>query len=68
MVTVTVSPKFQVVIPKEVRTALGIRPGMKVQVFSYRNRLEFVPVRKMKELRGFLKGIDTAVEREQDRV
>lgn len=68
MPRVTVSPKFQVVIPREVRESMGIRPGEKVEVFQYENRIEFVPVKSMKSLRGFLKGIDTTVNREKDRV
>jgi AbrB family looped-hinge helix DNA binding protein len=68
MSRVTVSPKYQVVIPKEARAALNIRPGEKVEVFSYKNRLEFVPVRPMASLRGFVKGIDTTVDREPDRL
>ena len=68
MVTVTVSPKFQVVIPREVRESLGIRPGQKVQVIRYGDRIELIPLRPIRETRGFLKGIDTAVEREPDRL
>lgn len=68
MKTVTVSPKFQVVIPREVRESLSIRPGEKMQVINYADRIELVPVRKIKDMRGFLKGIDTTVEREKDRV
>jgi len=68
MVTVTVSPKYQVVIPKEIRTQLALKPGMKMQILRYGERLEFVLVKKANEMRGFLKGIDTNVEREKDRV
>ena len=68
MATVTVSPKYQVVIPREVRESLGLKSGEKVQIFRYGDRIEFVPVRKLKRMRGFLKGIDTAVPREEDRV
>jgi AbrB family looped-hinge helix DNA binding protein len=68
MSTVTVSPKFQVVIPQEVRQALDIRPGEKLQVFQYDNRIELVPVRPAREMRGFLRGIDTTVERDPDRL
>jgi AbrB family looped-hinge helix DNA binding protein len=66
--TVKVSPKYQVVIPRDVRESLGLRSGEKVQVFQYGDRIEFVPVRRMKKMRGFLKGIDTAVPRDEDRV
>lgn len=68
METVTVSPKYQIVIPRRVREALGIEPGQKVQVIAYQNRIELVLVRSARSLRGFLKGIDTSVEREADRV
>jgi len=65
---VTVSPKFQVVIPRDIREALGLEPGQKVQALRYQNRIEFIPVRRMRSLRGFLKGIDTSVRRDKDRV
>jgi AbrB family looped-hinge helix DNA binding protein len=68
METVTVSPKYQVVIPSRIRGTLGVKPGQKVRVFLYDNRIEMVPVRPIEQSRGFLKGIDTAVEREPDRV
>jgi len=68
MQRVTVSPKYQVVIPKAVREALNIRPGQKMQVVEYDGRLELIPERDINELRGFLKGINTAFEREGDRV
>lgn len=68
MVAVTVSSKFQVVIPKEIREALGIVSGQKIQMLTYGNRIELVPVKPMREMRGFLKGIDTNVDRDPDRV
>ncbi|MBI2988720.1 MAG: AbrB/MazE/SpoVT family DNA-binding domain-containing protein [Deltaproteobacteria bacterium] len=68
METVTVSPKFQVVIPQRVRKALGIKPGQKIQVIPYEGRIELIPVEPIRRGRGFLKGIDTGVEREPDRV
>ena len=68
MDTVTVSPKFQVVIPRRIREALGIRPGQKVQAIRYGNRIELVPVRPLSEGRGLFPGIDTEIEREPDRV
>ncbi len=66
--TVTISPKFQVVIPKSVRERLALVPGQKVEVLVVQGRIQFVPVKSAKELRGIAKGIDTKVEREEDRV
>ena len=63
MDTVTLSPKFQVVIPQAVREALGLRPGEKFQVVPYDGRIEFIPVRKMKLTRGFLKGTNSRLDR-----
>ena len=68
MTAVTVSPKFQVVIPKEIREALGIVSGQKIQMLTYRNRIELIPLRPMREMKGFLKGINTNVQRDKDRV
>ncbi|MGH9904090.1 MAG: AbrB/MazE/SpoVT family DNA-binding domain-containing protein [Pyrinomonadaceae bacterium] len=68
METLTISPKFQVVIPKGIREALKLSPGQKVQAIAYQDRIELIPVRPLKKMRGFLKGIDTTVPREQDRV
>ena len=68
MQTVTVSPKFQVVIPKSVRETLYLLPGQKMQVVEYEGRIELIPERDIKELRGFLKGINTEIDREGDRI
>lgn len=67
METVTVSPKFQVVIPRAVRERIGLEPGQKLRVIPYGDRIELVPVRHISEARGFLRGIDTSVAREPDR-
>ena len=68
MTTVTVSPKFQVVIPKEVRESMGIISGQKIQMLTYSNRIELIPIKPMSKLKGFLKGIDTEVPRDKDRI
>jgi AbrB family looped-hinge helix DNA binding protein len=68
MQSITVSPKYQVVIPKTVRKALNIRPGQKMQVVEYAGRIELIPERDIRELRGFVKGIKTEFKREADRV
>lgn len=68
MDTVTISPKYQVVIPKDIRERLDLRPGQKVQALAYDNRIELVPVQPMRSMRGFLPGLDSDVPREPDRV
>ncbi|HHL34353.1 MAG TPA: AbrB/MazE/SpoVT family DNA-binding domain-containing protein [Desulfobulbaceae bacterium] len=68
MPTVTILPKYQVVISKIIRESLRLRPGRKIQVLEYGDRIELVQERSLKEMRGFLHGIDTTVEREGDRV
>ena len=68
METVKISPKYQVVIPKKLREALKLSPGQKVQMVAFEDRIEMIPVRKLSEMKGFLKGIDTTVEREADRI
>ena len=68
MDTVTISPKFQVVIPKTIRESLDLHPGQKVQAIQYGDRVELVPVKAAREMRGFLRGIDTSVPREDDRL
>jgi len=64
----TISPKYQVVIPKRVREQLGIKPGQQVHVIPYMGRIELIPVVPIQESRGFLEGIDIAVEGESDRI
>lgn len=68
METLTLSPKYQVVIPKIIREALHLTPGQKIQAVVYDNRIELVPLQPIRRMKGFLKGIDTAVPRESDRV
>lgn len=68
MDTVKVSPKYQVVIPKKLRKALNLTPGQQVQMVAFDNRIEMIPIRHISEMKGFLKGIDTTVERDTDRI
>lgn len=68
MQSVTVSPKYQVVIPKNIREALKLKPGQKMQIVEYAGRIELIPEREISELRGFLKGINTEFKREEDRL
>ena len=66
MNSVTVSPKFQVVIPQQVRESLGVKAGQKMIVLAYDNRIVLVPERPIQQARGSLKGMDTSLEREED--
>ncbi len=68
METITVSPKYQVVIPQIIRKIMGIRPGEKMQVVRYENRIELIPRKSLTQMRGFLKGLDTNIPKEKDRL
>ncbi|HMP76405.1 MAG TPA: AbrB/MazE/SpoVT family DNA-binding domain-containing protein [Kiritimatiellia bacterium] len=68
MTTVTVSTKYQVVIPEKVRKSMGVRPGEKFQVVNYDGRVQLIPLRKMRDMKGLLRGMDTTLVREADRV
>ena len=68
MEKVTISPKFQVVIPRSIRERLKLRPGQEVQVIPYEDRIEFIPLRPARELRGFLRGMSTDIPRDPDRL
>ena len=68
MDTVTLSPRFQVVIPQAIRDALHLTAGEKLRVLRYAGRVEFIPIRPVQELRGSLRGMDTTIEREADRL
>lgn len=68
MMTVTISPKYQVVIPREIRESVGLKVGERLQVVQYGSRIELIPVKTMKSLKGLLKGMDTNITRDNDRV
>jgi AbrB family looped-hinge helix DNA binding protein len=68
MEKVKLSPKFQIVIPKKIRRSLGLKPGQKIHVIPMGHRIELIPERRLGEMRGFLKGISTEPEREEDRL
>ncbi len=68
MATVTISSRFQVVIPKSVRESMNLKPGQQLRVFTVGDRLELVPGKDLHSMRGFLGGIDTSVPRDKDRV
>ncbi len=68
MTTVKISPKYQVVIPKEIRKKLNLKPGQKMQILDFGERIEFILLKNIREARGFLKGIDLSLVREEDRI
>jgi len=68
MEAVKISPKFQVVIPKRVRESMQLKSGQQLQIIEYGNRIEFIPTKSVDSMRGFMKGINTAFEREDDRL
>jgi AbrB family looped-hinge helix DNA binding protein len=66
MDAVTVSPKYQIVIPRSVRERMRIHPGDRLQVISFDDRIELIPVRPIRSMRGFLKGLDPRFERDKE--
>lgn len=68
MSTVTLSPKFEVLIPQAIREALNLTVGEQLHVIPYAGRVEFIPVRPIQQMRGFLRGMDTTLDREDDRL
>ena len=68
MESVKISPKYQVVIPKKLRETLNLTPGQQVQMIAFEDRIEMIPVREISEIKGFLNGINTTVERKTGRI
>ncbi len=69
MPKVTISPKFQIVIPKPIRERLKLKPRQQVSILEKDGLIYVIPSRSIKELRGYLKGMDTSDLREhQDRI
>lgn len=68
MTTITLSSKFQIVIPRDVRETMDLASGTRLIVIPYENRIELIPLKPLKELRGMLRGIDTSITREKDRI
>ncbi len=64
MNAVKISPKYQIVIPREARQALNLKPGQKIQMIIYGQRIEMIPEKRIKSMRGFIKGLTTAPHRE----
>lgn len=61
--TITISPKFQIAIPKQVREQIGLQAGDRLQVMVYDRRIELIPIEKLSDLKGSLQGIQTKVKR-----
>ena len=68
MNTVTLSSEYQLVIPKEIRETIGLKAGTSFEVISYNNRIELIPIKPMKNLKGIFHGIDTSIIRDDDRL
>jgi len=68
MQTVTLSPKFQIVIPSPIRRKMGLTAGQPMRIMEHDGHIELFPERDIKELKGFLRGINTDFEREDDRL
>lgn len=66
MDTITISPKYQIVIPKSVREQLELAPGQKVYVIAVGGRIEVLPVKPARELRGILRGLDYSLKRDEE--
>jgi len=65
---VKISSKYQLVIPRKIRKSLGIKPGELIKIITYNGRIELIPIGPIEKLNGFLKGIDTKIERDEDRI
>lgn len=68
MNVVELSPKYQILIPKEIREESEIQKGDRMEVIAYENRIELILIKPIQTLKGFLKGIDTNIERDEDRL
>ena len=68
MSIVTISSRYRIVVPRDARERLGLKPGQQVQVLPLEGRIELVPLRPIEAARGFLRGIDTTVPRDEDRL
>lgn len=68
MDTTTITQDYRIEIPLQLRESLGIKPGQKVQIIPYGDRIEIIPVRELREMRGYLRGLDSSIERDPDRV
>ncbi len=68
MNTVTLSNEYQLIFPEEIRETFGMKAGTSFEVISYNNRIELIPIKSIKSLKGIFKGIDTNIMRDSDRI
>ena len=68
MSRVTIASTYRIVIPKEIRETMGLKSGASVELFPYGGRIELIPIDSVREMKGFLQGLDTTVDREDDRL
>jgi len=68
MNTVTLSNEYKLVIPEDIRNSIGVKAGTTFEIISYNNRIELVPIKPMKNLKGIFRGIDTNITRDDDRL
>jgi len=68
MNTATLSSDFELIFPTEISQSLGLKAGTTFEVISYKNRIELIPIKPMKDLKGIFKGIDTTINRVDDRL
>lgn len=66
--TITISSKYQIVLPSAIRGPMGLKPGQRLWAFRFGDRIELVPMRPIRSLRGSLRGIDSRVERDGERL
>ncbi len=65
MATTTVSSKYQIVIPKQVRISANIKPGTKLQIVELNGIIQMIPVRPVQEMQGYFKGREIEYAREK---
>jgi AbrB family looped-hinge helix DNA binding protein len=68
MNTVTLSKGYQLIFPEEIRETIGLKVGTSFEVLSYNNRIELIPIKSIRNLKGIFKGIDTNIIRDNDRI
>jgi AbrB family looped-hinge helix DNA binding protein len=66
MNTVTISSKYQVVIPRTIREQFNLKPGQKLLFIAYNNTLRVVIVPPIEDAEGIFEGIDTDPQRENE--